>query len=306
MLHFIVNKNSRSGKGVHIWEAAELYLKAQNIEYQMHATEYQGHATELAREICELPEEDIRLVAVGGDGTINEVVNGMTNFDKVHFGVVPTGSGNDFARGLGLKGTPTEHLERILSSKEDFVIDLGQVTWDGCEKPRKFAISAGVGMDAIVCERVEASKLKKILNKIGLGKLTYVLITIHTLFSMATATLNAKVDGKQKRFNKMIFAAAMNFRAEGGGVPMSPKADAQDGLFSVCYCYGIPKPLTFVLLLFLIAAKHSWIKGIKIIDSKVSDMRLDIPMTLHTDGEVVGHVKNAKFECISGILHMMI
>ena len=58
MLHFIVNKNSRSGKGVHIWEAVELYLKAQNIEYQMHATEYQGHATELAREICELPEED--------------------------------------------------------------------------------------------------------------------------------------------------------------------------------------------------------------------------------------------------------
>lgn len=306
MLHFIVNKKSRSGNGAHIWAAAELYLKAHDIDYKMYATEYPGHAVELAKEISELPEEDIRLVAVGGDGTINEVVNGITNFEKVRFGIIPTGSGNDFACGLGLKGTPTEHLERILSSTEDFVIDLGQVTWNGCEKPRKFAISAGIGMDAIVCERVEKSKLKKVLNKIGLGKLTYVLITIHTLFSMTTGTLNAKIDGKQKRFNKMIFAAAMNFRAEGGGVPMSPKADAQDGLLSVCYCYGIPKPLTFVLLLFLVAAKHSWIKGIKIIDSQAADLRLDVPMTLHTDGEVIGHVTDAKFECIPGILRMMI
>lgn len=305
MLHFIVNKNSRSGQGTHIWEAAELYLKANGIDYEMHATEYKGHAIELAREICGLQEEDIRLVAVGGDGTINEVVNGMTNFDKVRFGVIPTGSGNDFVRGLGLTGTPVEHLERILSSKEDFVIDLGQVTWNGCEEPRKFAISAGVGMDAIVCERVEVSKLKKVLNKVGLGKLTYVLITIHTLLSMATAGLDAKIDGKAKRFNKMIFAAAMNFRAEGGGVPMSPKADAQDGLLSVCYCYGIPKGLTFFLLPFLVAAKHTWIKGIKIIDSRTADMHLDIPMTLHTDGEVIGHVTDAKFECLPGMLRMM-
>ncbi len=305
MLHFIVNKKSRSGKGVHIWEAVELYLNAHNIEYKMYVTEYQGHAMKLAKAVCELPEEDIRLVAVGGDGTINEVVNGMTNFEKVRFGVIPTGSGNDFARGLGLKGTPTEHLERILSSKEDFVIDLGQVTYNEGET-RRFAISAGIGMDAIVCERVEVSKLKKVLNKMGLGKLTYVLITIHTLFSMTTGTLDANIDGKQKRFNKMIFAAAMNFRAEGGGVPMSPKADAKDGLLSVCYCYGIPKPLTFVLLIFLVAAKHSWIKGIKIIDSQVSDLHLDVPMTLHTDGEVIDHVTAVKFECIPGILRMMV
>ena len=305
MLHFIVNQHSRSGKGKHIWEAVEVYLKANNIEYCKHTTEYREHAIELAREICELPEEDIRLVALGGDGTINEVINGMTNFDKVRFGVIPTGSGNDFARGLGLTGTPTEHLERILNSKEDFVIDLGQVTWNGCEKPRKFAISSGVGMDAIVCEKVEVSPLKKILNKLHLGKLTYVLITIHTLFSMTTTTMTAKIDGKGKRFKKMIFVAAMNFRAEGGGVPMSPKADAQDGLLSICHCYGIPKGLTFFMLPFLVAAKHSWIKGIDIIDCKKEEIHLDVPMTLHTDGEVIDHVTDVKFENLPGILRMM-
>jgi len=305
MLHFIVNKYSRSGKGERIWEAVEMYLKANNIEYREHTTEYRGHAIELAREICELPEEDIRLVTLGGDGTINEVVNGMTNFDKVRFGIIPTGSGNDFARGLGLTGTPTEHLERILNSKEDFVIDLGQVTWNGCEKPRKFAISSGVGMDAIVCEKVEVSPLKKILNKLHLGKLTYVLITIHTLFSMTTTTMTTKIDGKGKRFKKMIFVAAMNFRAEGGGVPMSPKADAQDGLLSICHCYGIPKGLTFFMLPFLVAAKHTWIKGIDIIDCQKEEIHLEIPMTLHTDGEVIGHVTDVKFENLPGMLRMM-
>ena len=305
MLHFIVNKHSRSGKGERIWEAVEMYLKANNIEYCEHTTEYRGHAIELAREICELPEEDIRLVTLGGDGTVNEVVNGMTNFDKVRFGVIPTGSGNDFARGLGLTGTPTEHLERILNSKEDFVIDLGQVTWNGCEKPRKFAISSGVGMDAIVCEKVEVSPLKKILNKLHLGKLTYVLITIHTLFSMTTTTMTTKIDGKGKRFKKMIFVAAMNFRAEGGGVPMSPKADAQDGLLSICHCYGIPKGLTFFMLPFLVMAKHTWIKGIDIMDCQKEEIHLEIPMTLHTDGEVIDHVTDVKFENLPGILRMM-
>ena len=306
MLHFIVNKHSRSGIGANVWEGVETYLKANDIEYREYVTEYRAHAMELAKEICELPDEDIRLVVLGGDGTINEVINGMKNFDKVRFGVIPTGSGNDFARGLGIKGTPVENLERILNAKEDFVIDLGQVTWNGCKKPRKFAISSGVGMDAIVCERVEVSPLKKILNKLHLGKLTYVLITIHTLFSMTTTTMTAKIDGKGKRFKKMIFAAAMNFRAEGGGVPMSPKADAQDGLLSICHCYGIPKCLTFFLLPLLVAAKHEGIKGMDIIDCKKEEFHLDIPMTLHTDGEVVDHVTDVKFENLPGILRMML
>ena len=73
---------------------------------------------------------------VGGDGTANEVINGMTHFEKVRFGVIPTGSGNDLARGLGITGTPTEVIGHILNCREDYVMDLGQVSWNGCEKPR--------------------------------------------------------------------------------------------------------------------------------------------------------------------------
>ena len=90
------------------------------------------------------------------------VINGITHPEKVRFGLIPTGSGNDLARGLKLSGTPSENLARMLSCMQRgreacTVIDLGEVAWDDCEKPRKFAISAGVGLDALVCQKALTS-----------------------------------------------------------------------------------------------------------------------------------------------------
>ena len=99
MLCFIVNEHSRSGKGAKIWKEAAAVLKKKNIAYESYVTQYEGHAFSLAHDICECGADDIQLVVVGGDGTANEVINGMTHFEKVRFGVIPTGSGNDLAKG---------------------------------------------------------------------------------------------------------------------------------------------------------------------------------------------------------------
>ena len=180
MLCFIVNEHSRSGKCAKIWKEAEAVLKKKNIDYESYVTQYEGHAFSLAHDICECGADDIQLVVVGGDGTANEVINGMTHFEKVRFGVIPTGSGNDLARGLGIMGTPTEVIGHILNCREDYVMDLGQVSWNGCEKPRLFAISAGAGLDALVCKKALKSKVKDALNKLHLGKLTYLFLTVHS------------------------------------------------------------------------------------------------------------------------------
>ena len=251
MLCFIVNEHSRSGKGAKIWKEAEAVLKKKNIAYESYVTQYEGHAFSLAHDICECGADDIQLVVVGGDGTANEVINGMTHFEKVRFGVIPTGSGNDLARGLGITGTPTEVIGHVLNCREDYVMDLGQVSWNGCEKPRLFAISAGAGLDALVCKKALKSKVKDALNKLHLGKLTYLFLTVQSLFTMQTPDAGAVFDGKgQKNHKKMIFAAAMNFRAEGGGVPMAPgqmrrtesfrcvwRGESRNGaLFYACHC----------------------------------------------------------------------
>lgn len=339
MLHFIINRKSKSGNGKKVWLQVKEYLKENNIPYETHVTESQGHAKRIATELSMLPDEEVRVVVIGGDGTINETINGIQNFYKIRFGVIPSGSGNDFARGLGLKGTPKDHIQRIVECKEPQIIDLGRVTRkedkrqisgknqnadtnpngnknqkdvlnkNGDMKREKisrlFVISSGIGMDAIVTKKTDESRLKKILNKVGLGKLTYLLITVQTLFSMETFTLKASFDGEEKEWKKTIFMAAMNCSAEGGGVKMAPKSSFSDGKLSFCCIHGIPKGLCFLLLPILAIGKHEGIKGIELIDCENCEIHSDVPVVLHTDGEYCGEAKDLQFECEVAKLHMM-
>lgn len=297
MIYFIVNKHSRSGKGAEIWKEIENRLKERQITYKAFATEYAGHARLLAIEITQRKDEEIKLFVLGGDGTVNEAINGIVNFEKVKLGIIPTGSGNDLARGLGITKSPVEQLDALLDSEEEVLHDLGRVTWNQGADTRLFAISSGIGMDAIVCKKALTSKLKKVLNKLHLGKLTYILITIHTLFSMRTADATGEADGKALFFSKLIFTAAMNFKAEGGGVPMAPRASATDGKLSVCSVHGIPKALTFFALPFLVAAKHEKLKGFEIVDCDRFQLNLSEPFVLHTDGEYCADVTDPVFCC---------
>ncbi|MGN0348095.1 MAG: diacylglycerol/lipid kinase family protein [Roseburia sp.] len=311
MLYFIVNEKSRSGKGAAIWREVKEALEEKQIPYEYHVTEYAGHARKLSEDICTANSENLCLIVLGGDGTANEVINGMKNFDRVRFGTIPTGSGNDLARGLGITGTPKEQLERILccmqaGEEAAWRMDLGQVSWGTGEETRLFAISAGVGLDAIVCKKALKSRLKDFLNKLHLGKLTYLLLTVQSLFSMKTVDAGIKFDGKGQRNRKnAICFAIMNFKAEGGGVPMAPKANACDGKLSVCSIFGIPKWLTFLCLPFLVAAKHTWIPGFEVTDGSACELYLKKPMVLHADGEYCADVTRVQFVCLPGCLRVL-
>ena len=309
MLYFIVNEKSKSGNAKQIWMDIEEVLKVRNVSYQAFVSEYRGHAGKLAAEICAMDDDDICLVAVGGDGTANEVINGITDFEKVRFGVIPTGSGNDLARGLSLSKDSKNGVIHILNamkkSREDtWCMDLGEVSFG--EEKRLFAISAGIGLDALVCKKALKSKIKDLLNKIRLGKLTYLVLTVQSLFTMQTADAELIFDqeeGLQKR--GMIFTAAMNFKAEGGGVPMAPAASARDGKLSFCEAAGIPKWRTFLCLPFLVAAKHTSIKGFSVTDAKECTIRLNRPMVVHADGEYCGEVAKVHFRCLPGKLRVL-
>lgn len=312
MLYFIVNQRSRSGKGAKIWKETEQVLQQRHIPYRAWTTEYEGHARELAQKICKQKDTEISLVAVGGDGTANEVINGITDFARVRFGMIPTGSGNDLARGLGIQGSPTECLERILACLQDggnacFTMELGEVSWDGGAKRRLFAISSGVGLDALVCKMALKSKIKDFLNKIYLGKLTYVVLTVRSLFTMKTSDAAVRFDGTHKKYyRKNITLAVMNFPAEGGGVLFAPHADATDGKLSACSIYGVSRPRAFLSLPFLVVGKHTWIPGFEITDCGECRIRLKTPMVLHTDGEYCADVTEAEFRCLPQRLRVLV
>ncbi len=312
MYYFIVNYTGGSGKAKKTWDRVHFLLKQKNIEYKAYVTKYGGHASELAKRISELDEDDIRLVVVGGDGTINEVLNGITDFDRIRFGVIPTGSGNDFARGMGIPKNTDEALEKILSSTRGVNIDLGEVTTENGYK-RIFGISSGIGLDAIVCKKMLNSKTKNALNRVKVGHFAYILLTISTLFSMETykvkvwMKLRDEEGGEQSlSFKDLIFLAAMNFPAEGGGVPMNPTAKSDDGMLSICAVNGIPKWRTFLMLPVLMKEKHVGKKGFLLQDVEYLVFDADRPMVLHADGEYLGDEKHIEMRVLRTVLNVMV
>lgn len=299
---FIVNTHSRTGKAAVLWQELEAELQRQKITYTAYVTAYCGHAAQLAAQLT-AGEEPVFLVVAGGDGTVNEVLSGIRDLSLVTLGYLPLGSANDFARGLGLTGEPIEILHRILLAQEEDVIDIGEVSWNGGS--RRFAISAGAGVDAAVCRRAQTSALKTFLNKIHLGGLTYGLLTLSELFRtprMKGVALMA--DGSEVVMDRMIFCAAMNFRCEGGGVPMAPRASARDGKLSVCCVCGIPKVICLFAFVLLLLGKHERIKGFVCVDTEELHLRMDHPLVVHADGEDCGDQTELTFRCLAKALHM--
>lgn len=307
MYHFIVNINSRTGKAKRIWEELQDELDRREVGYAVHVTKYAGHAIDISRKLVKNYEgEPVKIVVIGGDGTFNEVINGAREYDKIEIGYIPTGSGNDLARGLALSKEPIDNLNLILNSTECMKMDIGCLSWDEGESKKYFAVSTGVGVDADVCRRALSSTLKKVLNKIGLGKLTYAILTIASLFAMPTMNAHIVADGKDYGIiDKVIFIAFMNHKCEGGGVPMSPLADSCDGKLSMCCISGVGKWRALTLFPSLLKGKHMGLKAYLGIDFKEADIVLKTPFVWHTDGEMCSYNTKMHLECLAGVLKIM-
>ena len=210
MYHIIINPASRSGRGAKIWaEQVEPALKAGNTEYQTYFSGKAGEVRQLAAQITaeHAAEPDLTLIVLGGDGTINETLQGIAEPSKVILGYIPTGSSNDLAKDLGIPKEPKAALDLILRNAAPRVMDLGRLTYldeDQPEESRLFAVSCGIGFDAAVCAEAMHSPIKDTMNRIGLGKLTYLGIALKQLITArkvsCTLTIENAVNGKQTAF----------------------------------------------------------------------------------------------------------
>lgn len=299
MYHFIVNPGSRAGKAKKIWAELEAELESREVAYKTYMTEYDGHATKLAEMICDEYDGVKKIVVVGGDGTINEVINGLHPYEEILLGYIPLGSGNDLARGLGLSLDPMENLNRVLSPKRFQYVDHGILNCYDGTAPRRFAISSGIGFDAAVCDAVQKSKVKKILNKIGLGNLVYYIIAIQQIIAIKPVNAEILIDGTRKRrVEDVVFIASMIQKSEGGGLRMAPKADNADGKLSVCMVHGLSRLKVAMVMPLLLFAKHTKVKGIEIFDCTSIEIKTEAPLCVHTDGEVPGTQSHIRVACL--------
>ncbi len=221
MFHVIINPASRSGRALALWKNAEHCFREAEISYEVYFSQYQGHIEEICRDLTS-KGQDVKLVIFGGDGTVNEAINGIQDFDHVQLGYVPTGSSNDLARGLGLAKDPLQVLSRILEGETARTVDLGVVHYLDKENAqqtnaykstlqkdsavptdnssRRFIVSAGIGFDAAICQEVSVSPFKKVFNKLHLGKLIYLAVAIRLILTQkmvpATVTLTEETARK--------------------------------------------------------------------------------------------------------------
>ena len=322
MYYCIVNPSARSGKGKEIWNKLEYKFFEKGLEYEVHLTKGPGHATRIARKLTTVKQEDdklpIKLVVMGGDGTLNEVMNGISDFGKTLVGYIPIGSSNDFARDLAYPKDVDVLIDRIVEGKKVRALDLGKLTFNTMTRPmsrlheenventRIFDVSSGIGFDAAVCEEALASGTKNFLNRIGLGKLTYGMIAIRQLLKADKVPCDIELDdGRIIHLERFIFIAAMIHHYEGGGFNFAPEADLTDGKFDLCFAGDMPPSRMMAALPFSFFGHYYWIKGIGHYVSGKVTVRSMLPMWVHTDGEVSVKSDNITWECLKEKLQLM-
>jgi YegS/Rv2252/BmrU family lipid kinase len=296
MYHFIINPKSSSGKGIRYWWTVKNELDKSQVSYTATFTRHAGHASEIARNICESHAGIKNIVILGGDGTVNEVINGIDNYKEALIGYIPSGSSNDLARSLKIPKNPIQALSNILKPTKFKYLDHGVITFPGKDIiPRKFCCSSGIGYDANVCLEVQESPLKKRLNRFGAGKLVYLAIAIKQLLTNMPADGTVIIDGRKKdTYKKILLVSSMIHKYEGGGLLMAPGADPTDGLLSVCLVYGLNRLKVILLLPTILFGKHIHFKGVESFHCNEIEVIMDRDTAVHTDGEipaVCSHIK---------------
>lgn len=270
---FIVNRVSGSGRGLVRWSRVESALKEKGILYRVAFTEGPGHATELAREAVRMGVRAV--VAVGGDGTLNEVGNGLVKTD-VPLGYIPAGSGNDFATAQGIPKDPLQALDRVLKHVPRRV-DTGD--FGG----RVMVSSIGVGFDGQVAKTINESKWKQ-----RLGKGSYAVGVLKELHRFQPARVTMEVDGKVLQEEGVWLIAIANISCYGGGMKICPEAKNDDGLLDICLVRGVSRWKLLSLFPLVFSGKHVDYPYVVMLRGSEIKVSTDRPLVVHADGEIVG------------------
>lgn len=270
MYDIIVNPLGGKGKSLKALKAAEKIFAERGVEYTVHNTEYAGHATELARELSRKPEA--KILVFGGDGSFNEVLNGIENFENVTLGIVPCGTGNDFVRASGHPIKIKEAIDLILKDNVGYIdyIDVGS---------RRCLNVAGAGMDVDVLLRYAAMKAFR-------GKLKYYASLIDTLIHVKWHKLRLTIDGKT--MDKSVFMIGVgNGTCIGGGMPICPDAKVDDGLLSVVIVNEMKKSRIPVELPGFLSGKHVKKDYTEVYSAKEVTVEVLDDGKIELDGEVI-------------------
>ena len=265
----ILNPNAGRGKAARM-EKELLKMFSMSIgSYDLFRTEYPNHAREIA---AGLKDDYSVIVAVGGDGTVHETVNGMLG-GKAALTAIPLGSGNDFIKMLNLPKNIPGILEVIRRNKRK-KIDVGKVG------EQYFPNGVGIGFDALVTK--ESKEVKKLR-----GFLIYLYAVLKTIFAYRNEMITLSVNGKTEQ-REIFLIAVGNGKAEGGGFFLTPAAEFDDGLLDVCIIRALNKKEIFKYLPKALNGKHVNLEQVEMLRTNKLQILSENGITAHADGEMLG------------------
>lgn len=289
-LRIIVNPTAAHGAVGKEWPDIRSYLGSQGLAFREALTEAPGHATELAQEALQAGYGTV--VAVGGDGTVNEVVNGLVNGGEIGYGRVPAislavisrGTGCDLVRTLGLRRM--QDVAQALSRRQERIIDLGEIIFqkDGKRTRRLFANVAGLGFDGEVVEglleRQNAGK------EIG-GTAPYLMQVVRSVMSYRNKTVRAHVDDLCFEGPHTAFFAC-NGRYFAGGMRVAPQADVADGLLDVVRLAPLSSLGLLLRLPTVYLGWHTAFREISVHRARELRVETEDRLLIEADGELIG------------------
>jgi len=264
------------------WKTAnDLRPIAQEFEGELtwSGTVYPTHAIELARQAGE--EGYDMVVAMGGDGTAHEVMNGLMQLPEAKrpvMGVVPLGSGNDFAYSIGLTQKPSHALAHALKAETIQAVDIGRMT-DDKGRTEYFDNSLGIGFDAVVTIRSH----KLIIVKGFLMYLTAVIQTILLNHDPAKVTVETDTGNWQ---DQLLMLTLCNGPREGGGFMLSPDSKNDDGKLESVAVTKVSRATMFRLVPEFMKGTHVRFKQIRMGEFRKMTVNSDRPLYIHADGEI--------------------
>jgi len=265
---FIVNPVAGRNNCFKIWNDIKAHIE---YSHDFILTKAPGEATNIAE--YAVRQGFKRVVTVGGDGTVSEVVNGIVGND-LELGIIPAGSGNDFIKTLKVPQNPIDALA-VIKNGYSQMVDLGKYD------KGYFINVAGAGFDA---ETLNTNKNIKFLS----GSLAYTTSVVLTLIRYSPRKAKIHIDGKTYN-RKLWLAVVANGQYFGGGMKISPDATIDDGVFDICLVSEISRLEIIKFLPKVFSGRHQEHKAFEVIRGKNVNIEFDTPTMVQADGEIIGH-----------------
>ena len=290
MYHIILNpKSGRKKTNINKVKKVFKYLETNNIEYKLYESQYFKHPIEIAKQIT-TENESGKIIVIGGDGTFSEVVNGIIDLNKWNIGLIPLGSGNDFANCINLPKKPLDSLKLILNENVK-PVDYIKVNDMICVNV------LGTGIDVEVLLHFEKhTKLK--------GSFRYFVSLIDALRPIKWHEFDVSIDDGEFEHKKGFIVTLCNGKYFGGGIPICPSAQPNDNKLEFVFVNQIKNSQVLSYLIKLMSKKILTTPETQHVFCKKAVFRDKENLVLQIDGNVTGDYNEYRCEIVENGINM--